>query len=229
MFYKKRLPIDGNVPPVGAATKMRLAYFSVFEESNRQNRYLWLVVFVLATTTLILVASIFHMLPLQREVPYFLTSDPNVAGRVVPASIVAQRFDPTIVQTRYHVEEWVSWLWTIDPALSTDNLKRANVLTSGAATKVLSGFLNQEKVFNRLENDPTLKREATILDTNFIVEGVVIVRLALNERINGELQKPKYKSMTIHYVLVTPQTKADADRSPIGLTITDFSWSEARA
>lgn len=228
MFNKKRLPTDGNVPPIGAATKVRLQYFSVFQESSRQNKILWVVLFALMATVLFMAMAITYMQPLQREVPYFLANDPNAAGHVVPASIVAQKFDPTTAQKRYHIEEWVSWLWTIDPAFTDGNMKRANVLTAGAATKVLRDFINKENVFTRMSNEPELKREATVLETNFVQDGVAIVRVALNERKNGELQKPKYMSMTIHYVLVVPKTKAEADRSPIGLTITDFSWSEAR-
>ncbi|WP_420956157.1 type IV secretion system protein (plasmid) [Burkholderia gladioli] len=119
-------------------------------------------------------------------------------------------------------------LWIIDPARTRQNLDHATTLTAGSAVQEMRAFIKQERMFGRMEESPNLRRDPTVLSTDFIADDIAIVRLALTERENGIPKPPTYKSMTIHFVTSTPKSYQEVRRSMIGLTISDFTWSDAR-
>ncbi|WP_257829999.1 type IV secretion system protein [Burkholderia glumae] len=191
------------------------------------NRWLVAGLVVSMGINLIQATAIRFMLPLEKIVPYFLVASPTIPGQVQPASIVAKAFTPDQLQKRVAIEDWVNELWVIDPARTRQNLDHATTLTAGSAVQEMRAFIKQERMFGRMEESPNLRRDATVLSTDFIADDIAIVRLALTERENGIPKPPTYKSMTIHFVTTTPQTYKEARRSPIGLTISDFTWSDA--
>uniref|UniRef100_UPI003BEF44B5 type IV secretion system protein n=1 Tax=Burkholderia arboris TaxID=488730 RepID=UPI003BEF44B5 len=218
----------GNTPPIGAAAKIRQKYYAVFDRTSVANRWLVAALCVSMLANLVQSTSIRYMLPLEKIVPYFLKQSATLPGRVEPADVVATEFSPSQLQVRSAIEDWVGEVWVIDPALTQRNLKHAATLTASAAVNELTQLVRQEDVFGRMAATPTLKRDATVLSTDFIENGVAIVRLALTERDNGVPKLPTYKSMTIHYLVDPPKTYEQARRSLVGLTITDFSQSDAR-
>ncbi|MCO8402813.1 type IV secretion system protein (plasmid) [Burkholderia cenocepacia] len=222
-------PTAANTPPTGAATKRRQKYYAVFDRTSVANRWLVGAVIVLLLIDLVQSSAIRYMLPLERIVPYFLRQSPNIPGRVERADVIASEFTPSQLQQRIAIEDWVNEVWGIDPALTQRNLEHAATLTAGAAVNELKQLVRQEDVFGRMASTPTLKRDPTVLSTDFIGSDVAIVRLALVERNNGTPAPPTYKSMTIHFSISPPKTYQEAARSLVGLTISDFSHSDARA
>lgn len=227
-LFRKKRPADGNPPPVGASARVRLAYYAVFDETDVRNR--WLIAGLALSLAVVAIesSSIRFMLPLRQIVPYFLTESRTVPGRVEEADVAASQFTPSQLQVRYAIEEWVTRVWTIDPALTRRNLAQAATLTAGAAAKELPELIRREDVFARMAESPDLRRDVAIQSTDFVGDGVAIVRLALTERENGTPRPPYYKSMVIHHLVVPPKTWEETRRSLVGLTLTDFSWSDAR-
>ncbi|UVT00069.1 hypothetical protein EFP19_30940 (plasmid) [Burkholderia glumae] len=225
-------PVPETLTPVGVTHEkrrsLRSKYYALADGVSVTNRWLVAGLVVSMGINLIQATAIRFMLPLEKIVPYFLVASPTIPGQVQPASIVAKAFTPDQLQKRVAIEDWVNELWVIDPARTRQNLDHATTLTAGSAVQEMRAFIKQERMFGRMEESPNLRRDATVLSTDFIADDIAIVRLALTERENGIPKPPTYKSMTIHFVTTTPQTYKEARRSPIGLTISDFTWSDAR-
>lgn len=227
---------DGAVPetltPIGTTNekrkKLRAKYYALADGVSVTNRWLVAGLAVSMTVNAIQATSIRFMLPLEKLVPYFLVANPTNPGQVQPANIVAQAFTPAQLQKRTAIEDWVAELWIIDPARTRQNLDHATTLTAGGAVQEMRTFIKDERMFGRMEESPNLRRDPTVLSTDFIPDDIAIVRLALTERENGITKQPTYKSMTIHFVTATPTTYQEARRSMIGLTVSDFTWSDAR-
>ncbi|MEX3628546.1 MAG: VirB8/TrbF family protein [Burkholderia sp.] len=221
-----------TLTPVGATPaarrSLRAKYYALADGVSVTNRWLVAGLAVAIVIILIQALSIRIMLPLQKIVPYFLTASPTLPGEVQPANIVAEAFTPSQLQTRAAIEDWVTELWIIDPARTRANLDRPTTLTAGSAVQEMRNFIKQERMFGRMEENPNLRRDATVLSTDFIADGIAIVRLALTERENGVPKPPTYKSMTIHFITSTPKTYDEVKRSMIGLTVSDFTFSDAR-
>lgn len=229
-LLKRRRPLNtGNPPPVGAAAKVRLRYYAVFERSLVRNRWLLVALVVASAIIAIQASSIRFMLPLERIVPYFLAPNSAVPGRVDHTEITATQFTPSQMQVRFALEAWVGQIWTIDPSLTRKNLAQAATLTVGASARELPQLVKEEKVFARMTESPELRRDVAVLSTDFLADGVAIVRIALTERENGVSKPPTFKSMVIHHAVTPPATWKDVQRSVVGLTITDFNWSDAHA
>ncbi|MGN3962090.1 VirB8/TrbF family protein [Burkholderia gladioli] len=225
-------PAPEMLTPAGVTNakrkSLRAKYYALADGVSVTNRWLVAGLAVSMCVNAIQATSIRFMLPLEKIVPYFLVASPTIPGLVQPANIVAKAFTPDQLQKRAAIEDWVNELWIIDPARTRQNLDHAATLTAGSAVQEMRAFIKQERMFGRMEESPNLRRDPTVLSTDFIADDIAIVRLALTERENGIPKPPTYKSMTIHFVTSTPKSYQEVRRSMIGLTIGDFTWSDAR-
>ena len=213
---------SSNETPQAVKTRRFLGWFAVFGKPGVTERFKTLLIVFLGLLAASMSVSINMLLPLKERVPYFVESD-TVTGRVVKTDKAARQFKPGESNIRYFISQWVLDAMTIDSRTKEYLIPAAYLKTRGQARDELRDWLTKDKTLERLVDNPLLKRSVHIVSKSVVGDGVMLVRVELEERdgSNGQ-SKVIRKVMTIHYVLLPSEKEEELDDNPIGFFITHF-------
>lgn len=211
-----------NETPQVVKARRFLGWFAIFGKPGVGDRLKTLLIVFLGVLVVSMSVSINMLLPLKERVPYFVESD-SVTGRVVKTDKAARQFKPSEVNIRYFISQWVQDALTIDVRTKEYLIPSAYLKTRGQAKNELRDWLIKDKTLERLSDSPMLKRSVHIVSKSEVTDGVMLVRVELEER-DGSNAQPRIirKVITIQYVLLPSEKEEDLDGNPIGFFITHF-------
>lgn len=165
------------------------------------------------------------LLPLKRTVPVQIETD-RLTGEVSSRVIEAQEFKPTDQSKKYFIGRWIRNVINLDPAITEQSLREAFQFVRGKAIDEYKDFIEKTKPLVRTAEDKTLTRKTDILTFNFMNETVANVRFQTEERRAGAAPVVKRYAALIHFEIVPPTTEKETMENPLGIFVTDFSFSE---
>lgn len=214
----------GNAPHV-AYEQAKAEWAERMGDSVVDKSRLFIIAALLACCLLGMIIAFNVLLPLKSTVPVQIETD-KLTGEVSPRIIQAQDFKPTDISKKYFIGRWIRNVINLDPALTESNLRDAFQFVRGKAIDEYKDFIDKTKPLVRLAEDKTLTRKTDILTFNFMTETVANVRFQTEERRAGATPVIKRYAALIHFEVVPPTTEKETMENPLGIFITDFSFSE---
>lgn len=190
----------------------------------------WFVVsmalLVLTVTETLTIAT---MLPLKEIRPWIVET--NATTGVVSKPVEIQKVDPNLNVIKAELARWSEAVFTIDPVRSNELMKWANVRAADKAVSQFAEFRQNEKVFERIAQEPGLMRDAKVTAVDATQKGAAFVFLTTNERVgtSSAVTKTKRYRLTLNYSLYSATQESDLLANPLGLRVTYFSYVEERA
>jgi type IV secretory pathway component VirB8 len=176
-----------------------------------------------------LVLILFLFLPLKKSVPYVVQVNKDTGEVSVPASQVSTAFNPSWDNKAFFIRRWITDLFTINQYLTvriTD--PRAQLFLRGQnAIGEYQAFRSDDATFSRLVADPTLTRDAAVVNLTQIAgtENGAVAQVQLTTHTGGK-ETVETKLITLYYVTLPSTNVADLANNPIGLYVTDFKVSQ---
>jgi type IV secretion system protein VirB8 len=205
--------------------------FSEIYGSSKVQAARWFLValasLALAIASVILVAT---MLPLKEVKPWVIEVNPT--SGVVNRPIEVQRVDPNLAVVKAELARWAEAVYAIDPVRSSEALRWANARTADKAVNQFAEFRSRERIFERINREPELVREAKVNAVEAAQKGTAFIYLTTTERVGASpasADKTKRFRVTINYRLVPPTQEQDLLSNPLGLFVTFFADAEERA
>ena len=157
--------------------------------------------------------------------PYVLQA--TTEGAVLPAGERLVPYRPGDAERRYFLGQWSRHLLAMDAQLSESWLAEAYQQTRGKATIEFTDWLHASSPLQKLKEDPSLTRAATISSISLVGEGLALIRVACERRSLGHPNAQLEKFLlTVHFSAVPPTSEAAILQNPIGLAIEDFQVGE---
>lgn len=192
-----------------------------------RNQRLTIAVVLLAALLVTALAG-WRFMPVRVVEPVYVRDDGSGALQALAARS-APEFKADQKHTSHFLQRWVRQVQTINPELTRTNVQEANELVVGTAVRELRDLLAKEGVRERMERDPNLRRTVEIRSVAFPTPNAAIVFFAQTERSGAREPWTQRKAMTINFVFVPVETRAEIERNPIGIRITHFDLADDQA
>jgi len=216
----KKASLPGEAPLV-AHEKARIIWFERYGSAIvEKNRYFVLVV-LLGLVVLALGLTLFFIMPLKTVVPYVVRVASN--GNVAVDVAASRRYVPGQSEQTYFLAHWAEKLLTVDGVLSPPYLREAYSFTRGKAIEEFTDFVRATQPLEAVKADSSLTQSVTLRSINYLEAGVALVRVSTERRSLSAAPLTKNYAITIHFVIVAPDTEAEILSNPIGLYVTDFN------
>lgn len=148
----------------------------------------------------------------------------NDDGGVRNRPVRMENIRPNQAVIKSELAKFITNVFTIDPALTPQNFKRANVMTTGLATSQFSEFRSTEKIATRLSKEPDSTRMAKVSSVDISQPGVAFVFLTTEESRGSTLAVANAKwRVTLKYQLTPPKTEKEILDNPLGLFVTGLN------
>lgn len=181
---------------------------------------------VLAICALITTATV---LPLKEVRPWVVEVNPT--SGVVNRPVEVQRIDLNLAVIKAELARWAEAVYRIDPLRSSELLRWANARTADKAVGQFGEFRSRERIFERINREPEMVREAKVTAVDVSQKGTAFIFLTTTERVAATTPAPektkKYR-VTINYRLVPATQERDLLANPLGLFVTFFADTEER-
>lgn len=169
--------------------------------------------------------SLMSMIPLHKPVPYII--EKNASG-VVARVVRAADFRPDKNMIMSSLNQWLEKMLVIDPYKTQESHRLALGMVRGNAVSEHTSWLQKERPYARLAEQPTLTRvvdEERQIDVS--KEGIAFAFLTTTERTAKDpVPKKQRWRITIHYGIQPPESDAEILANPVGVQITHFEFLE---
>lgn len=182
----------------------------------------------LSAIILALVGLVVALLPLKEIRPYVV--EVREGEGVIGRPVETKSYTPTDGMLKQAMAQFAERMWKLNAATSREDYKKAQEWLRGAAIGQFNAFLNQQKPFDRLVNQPLLFRAIEAINIDVSTPNVAFVFFDSVERVGNGTPLRKRHRMTINYTLIAPTSEAELIKNPAGVTITnlDINTEEAR-
>lgn len=222
LFAKKRPASTDNVPATHSSNPPKGAWYEIYIKPMVERNRAFMLTMVLGISVAFLSASIFELIPLQKDVPWIVPVNAKTGTPTSrPIQIVGQ-FTPTQLEVQYFMSVWVRDMLTLNRALTVSYLKHAYGETSGHAVQLFKNWVGIHKPIYVLETTPGLIGTVTIDSTSFMNAGRAFIRATRVKEIRGKNITQQF-DITISYTLTPPTTVEQAYANPIGFRVVSFS------
>lgn len=181
---------------------------------------------VLAICSLLGVLS---LLPLKEVRPWVVEVNPQTGVVNRPVEVLA--VDPNVAVVKAELARWVESVYTIDQTRTVDLLRWANGRCADKCLAQFGEFRAREKIYERLERDKDLSREAKVITVDVAQKGVAFVFVQTSERLSSSsTAAPEVKRyrVTLNYRFAPAKQEQDLFANPLGIVTTFFSDAEER-
>jgi type IV secretory pathway component VirB8 len=186
-------------------------------------------IIALAAILLAAVAFVFAFIASQSRViqPYFIetNSDKGIVNRPVRV----ENINPTDAVLKAELRKWVEKVYLIDDRLAVPGYREAALMAKDAGYGQLELFLTQQKVAEKIAQDPTTQRVAKVTSIDMSTKDVAFVFVVTRESNSRNVVgvETKYR-VTIKFERIAPKDEQSLMANPLGLYITSFSSTEEK-
>jgi len=158
-------------------------------------------------------------------VPFYVAVNDDGGIRNVPTKIESIRPNQAVIKAE--LAKFIVNIFTIDPKLTPRFFKAANVMTSGLGTSQFADFRTEQKINERLANEPEMTRTPVVTSVDISQPGVAFAFLSTTES-RGDASKvlvAKWR-VTVKYELQPPKTEVEILANPLGLFVTGLNITQ---
>jgi len=170
------------------------------------------------------------ILPLKEVRPWIVEINPSTG--VVNRPVEVQHVDPNVAVVKAELARWVEAVYTIDPLRSSELLRWANGRTADMAIGQFAEFRARERIFERIQREPNLVREARVTAVDVSQRGTAFIFVMTTERSGAQTpppEKTKRFRVTLNYRFSPATQEHELLANPLGIMVTFFSDAEERA
>jgi type IV secretion system protein TrbF len=223
------LPLSGSADaPVGMYDDAKDQFAEIYAGSRVASARMFVVA---AISGLVSIASVGGVVLLSRNnvaEPWIVevNKDSGVVDR--PVRVVSMRPSDAVIKAE--LAKWVVKVFTIDAIQTPQLMREANQLTRGLGTSQFAEFRLQQKVLERMTQDPSLQRKVNIASVDASQNGLAFVFLSTQEA-QGTAASTATASwrVTLKYELSPPKTEQEILANPLGLFVTSMNVTQEGA
>lgn len=175
------------------------------------------------------VIGIVVILPLKEVRPWLVEYNPTTG--VVNRPVEVRTIDPNEAVVKAELARWVESVYTLDQARTVDLMRWANGRCADKCLAQFAEFRNREKVYERLQKESELSREAKVITVDVAQKGTAFVFVQTTERASSGTSAVgvvKRYRVTLNYRFSPATKEQDLFANPTGIVTTFFSDAEER-
>lgn len=211
--------------PLGMYEEARNAFVEIFGSSKVAAQRMFVVALLMGLVALMAVVGLYKIAQKSTVVPILVEVDPKSGAVNKPVRIESVRPNDAVIMAE--LGRWASKILTIDQVLSPLYFREAVVMTKDLGASQYTDFRVAQKIVERMSQDKTLQRLATVSSVDISQPGVAFIFATTQESRGGSSGSDVARfRLTLKYELSPPRTLNDVMTNPLGLYVTSMNVSE---
>lgn len=184
-----------------------------------ENNRMFVVLFIVLISNVFLAVALYQLFPLKSVEVYMATKQDG--GRVLIDSEPVGLWKPQNDEIAYALNEWASWVFTINKSTLEANIERSLARTTGAASVQLRELLDRDNPKSYLKKDPDFVRNYEFITVNFINDETALLRFKTS--VPGSKTGEVTYSMTVSFIRIKPKDRKELMKNIGGIHFSSFN------
>ena len=167
--------------------------------------------------------ALYRLVPLKTVTPVLVEASPD-DRLAVTREAKALRPEGRFIKAA--LVDWGRMMLVIDPFRTRDQLSKSTKVLRGKAVPEHKQWLDEQLVFRRMAETPTLTRTVEKVSADTSKDGIAFLFIKTAERSNQGEPKLEEWRFTIHYALTPSADEDEVIANPLGLNNTHYEWAK---